>query len=218
MKQIFDIAKNNPLFEGVAECDFECVLKCLVAKAVAYQKNDMIVLTGEPVKFVGLILSGSVKIIIEDVSGNSTILKKLTVSEIFGEVFAYAEIFHCPVTVQADTDTEILWIDHMKIITSCNNACRFHAKLIKNMLKLFAHKNLALNQKIEILSKRTTREKLFCFFDQQRGAASNFTIPYNREEMAAYLCVDRSAMSGELCKMRDEGLIRFNRNAFELLF
>ena len=97
-----------------------------------------------------------------------------------------------------------------------SSACPFHAKLIENMLGLLAKKNLMLNQKIEILSKRTTREKLLCFFDAQRGAAKRFTIPFNREELAHYLCVDRSAMSNELCKMRDEGLIKFQRNNFEV--
>ena len=85
-------------------------------------------------------------------------------------------------------------------------------------MKLLAQKNLLLNQKIEILSKRTTREKLLSFFDMQRGAAKRFTIPYNREEMARYLCVDRSAMSNELCKMRDEEMIRFHKNVFDVLF
>ena len=149
---------------------------------------------------------------------NITILAKLTVSEIFGEVFACAEIFHSPVTIQAIEQTEVLFIDYSRIFTSCTNACHFHAQLIKNMLKLMAQKNLMLNQKIEILSKRTTRDKLLCFFDFQRGAANEFSIPFNREEMANYLCVDRSAMSNELCKMRDDGLIKFNRNTFEIIY
>jgi CRP-like cAMP-binding protein len=85
------------------------------------------------------------------------------------------------------------------------------------MLKLLAKKNLMLNQKIEILSKRTTKDKLTCYFDFIRGAAKRFTIPFNREELARYLCVDRSAMSSELCKMRDEGLIEFNKNEFFIL-
>ncbi len=107
-------------------------------------------------------------------------------------------------------------MDYKKIITTCACACHFHARLIENMLRLIARKNLILNQKLEIVSKRTTREKLMCFFDTQRGAAKRFTIPFNREELARYLCVDRSAMSNELCKMRDEGLISFHKNTFEL--
>ena len=216
MKKIFETVKSNPLFQGIAFSDFESMLSCLSARTTAYKKGDVILLSGDTVNVVGLILSGGVKVIKEDMDGNITILTELGVSEIFGEVFACAGVDHSPVTVQASENTEILFIDYRKIITSCSSACPFHMKLVENMLKLLAHKNLALNQKMEILSKRTTREKLMCFFDYQRGAAKKFTIPYNREELAHYLCVDRSAMSNELCKMRDEGLIRFNRNEFEM--
>ena len=217
LKKIFDIAKNNPLFQEITFSDFEPMLNCLSSKTTAYRKSDIILLSGDSINFVGLILSGSIKIIREDMNGNSSILAKLAASEIFGEVFACAEVFHSPVTVQAIEETEVLFIDYSKIFTSCTNACHFHNRLIKNMLKLVAQKNLMLNQKIEILSKRTTRDKLLCFFDFQRGASNAVTIPFNREEMANYLCVDRSAMSNELCKMRDDGLIRFNKNYFEIL-
>ena len=217
MKKIFDIAKSNPLFQEIAFHDFEPMLQCLSARTVTYKKDEMILLSGNPVNFMGLILSGSIKILCEDVDGNSTILAKLSVSEVFGEVFAFAEVFHSPVTIVATEETEILFIDCNKIITSCSSACHFHTKFIKNMLKMLAQKSLMLNQKIEILSKRTTRDKLLCLFDQQRGVANKFTLPFNREEMAEYLCVDRSAMSNELCKMRNDGLIRFHRNEFEVL-
>ena len=104
------------------------------------------------------------------------------------------------------------------MIQTCKNACVFHHKLTENMLKILAQKNLMLNQKIEVLSKRTTREKLLCFFDLQRGGCKQFTLPFNREQLAKYLCVDRSAMSNELCKMRDDGLIRFEKNRIQVLY
>jgi len=217
MKKIFDKVKSNPLFDGIAFSDFENMLSCLSAKTVRYKKGGVILLSGDAVNFVGMILSGSVQIIKEDPDGRVAILTELSISDIFGEVFACAGISHSPVTIQASEDSEILFIDYNKIITSCSSACPFHARLIENMLKLIAVKNLLLNQKIEILSKRTTKEKLLCYFDLQRGAARKFNIPFNREELARYLCVDRSAMSNELCKMRDEGLIRFIKNTFEIL-
>ena len=216
MKKVFDRAKNNPLFQGVAFSDFESMLVCLSARTVEHKKDDIILLSGDTVSFVGLVLSGVVQIIKEDINGRITIIAELGVSELFGEVFACAGISQSPVTVLAKENTEILLMDYKKIITSCSTACRFHARLIENMLTLIADKCLVLNRKIEILSKRTTREKLIAFFDSQRGGARSFTIPYNREEMAAYLCVDRSAMSNELCKMRDEGLIKFQKNKFEI--
>ena len=217
MKKIFEVAKDNQLFQQIAYSDFKPMLDCLSARKSTFKKGDLILLSGDSVSFLGLILSGGIKITKEDMNGNVTILTKLSASELFGEVFACAEISHSPVTVEAIEETEVLFFDYSKIVVSCTNACRFHTRLIKNMLKLLAQKNLLLNQKIEILSKRTTREKLLCFFDFQKGAANEFTIPFTREEMASYLCVDRSGMSRELCKMRDEGLIRFNRNLFEIL-
>ena len=217
MKKIFEALKSSPLFQGIAFSDFERMLKCLSAKTADYKKDEVILLSGDTVSFVGLILSGSVKIIKEDMDGRIAILSELGVSDLFGEVFACAGVDHSPVTIQAKEAAEILFINYRRIITSCVAACPFHAKMIENMLKLVAMKSLMLNQKIEILSKLTTREKLLAFFDLQRGTAKKFTIPYNREELAHYLCVDRSAMSNELCKMRDEGLITFQKSAFEML-
>jgi len=217
MKKIFDTIKDNPLFHGVAYSDFIRMYDCLSAKTVRYKKDDVILLSGNAVSNVGLILSGSVRVIKEDIDGNIMIMTELSVPDTFGEVFACAGITQSPVTVMAAEDVEILFIDYKKIITSCTASCPFHAKLIENMLRLIAKKNLMLNRKIEILSRRTTREKLLCFFDMQRGAAKKFTIPFNREELASYICADRSAMSNELCKMRDEGLIRFKKSTFEIL-
>jgi len=217
MKNIFLLVKNSPLWSGIGYSDFVSVVRCMDAKTRNYKKGDIVLLSGDLVNRIGLIVSGCVKIIKEDVDGNTSIITELGVSELFGEVFACAGIDHSPVTVQASDKCEILFFDYKKIITSCPSACIFHSKLIENMIKLLAQKNLLLNQKIEILSKRTTREKLLLFFDTQRSAAKKFIIPYNREEMARYLCVDRSAMSNELCKMRDEGLIKFSRNEFEII-
>ena len=217
MKRIFDIAKNTQLFKAIAFSDFEPMLNCLSVRVAKHKKNDIILLSGDTVNFVGLVLSGSVKIIKEDIDGKITLLTSLGISEVFGEVFACAGIDHSPVTIIAAEDSEIMMMDYKKIVHSCTNACMFHTKLIENMMKLLATKNLQMNQKIEILSKRSTREKLLSFFDAQRGAAKKFTIPYSREELADYLCVDRSAMSNELSKMRDEGLIAYKKNVFELL-
>ena len=217
MKKIFEAVKNNPLFCDITFGDFERMFSCLSAIKKAYKKGEFILHSEDTISFVGFVLAGSVKVIKEDSDGNITILAELSVSDSFAEVFACAGILKSPVSVEAASDAEILFIDYRRIITTCPSACPFHAKLIENMLMLVAQKNLLLNQKIEILSKRTTREKLLCFFDMQRGAEKRFAIPYNREELAHYLCVDRSAMSNELCKMRDEGLIRFQKNNFELL-
>ena len=216
MKNIFEAIKNNPLLNGIGYSDFEGMARCLGAETQTYNKNEVILLSGDTVNHIGLVISGSVKVIKEDVDGNITILTELSVPELFGEVFACAGIDHSPVTVQASEKCEILFMNYRKVITSCSSACEFHSRLIENMLELIARKTLQLNQKIEILSKRTTRGKLLAFFDVQRGSAKKFSIAFNREELAHYLCVDRSGMSNELCKMRDDGIIKFHKNTFEI--
>lgn len=217
MIEAFEAIKNNALFDGVGYNDFEKMLGCMEARTQDYKRDDIILLAGNPVNFVGVILSGGVQIIKEDMDGNVTIITELIKTELFAEAFVCAGVKISPVTVKASADCAILFINYKKIITTCSSACGFHTRLIENMLRLIAKKNLTLNQKLEILSKRSTREKLLMFFDTQRGMAKKFTIHYNREEMAHYLCVDRSAMSNELCKMRDEGLIKFKKNEFEIL-
>jgi CRP-like cAMP-binding protein len=176
MKRTFEAAKDNPLFRGIAFSDFERMLDCLSARTVVYEKNDVILLSGDAVSFVGLILSGNLKVFKEDIDGNRTIIADLTASELFGETLACAGVTHSPVTISASEHTEILLIDYKRVVTSCTAACPFHARLIANMLTLLARKNLMLNQKIDVLSRRTTREKLLCFFDMQRGCASTAAL------------------------------------------
>ena len=174
-------------------------------------------LSGDPIHSVAVILAGNIRITREDIHGNVSILAKLGALEVFGEALVCAEVFQSPVTVQATEDTEILFIDYGKIFVSCTDECTCHAQMIRNMTKLLARKNILLNRKIEVLSKRTTREKILCLLDHQRTQSSKINLPLNREEMANYLCVDRSALSSELSKMRDDGLIRYSRNEFEIL-
>jgi len=218
MKEIFETIKNNPLFEGIAFHDFEKLFGCLSARTAHHRKDGIILLTGNKVTFVGLVLAGRVKIMKEDAKGSVSMLAMISAAGMFGDVLACAGIYQSPVTIIAAADTDILFFDNKKIFDACSAPCSPNERLIKNMLRLIAKKNFLLNRKIEILSKRTTREKLISFFDLQRAGAKKFTIPFTREEMAHYLCVDRSAMSTELCKMRDDGLIVFNKGTFELLY
>jgi CRP-like cAMP-binding protein len=217
MSIIYEIAKNNSLFQKISFYDFETMINCLSARTVKFQKKAVILLDGDPVEEVGLVLSGSVQVIKEDENGRILLLSELKAADIFGETYACAGVSHSPVSIIAAENAEILFFDYRRIITICSNNCPFHTGLIENMVQLIAKNNLLLNQKIEILSKRTTREKLLFYFDLERGSAKNFTIPFSREELAHYLCVDRSAMSKELGKMRYEGMIRFSKNSFEIL-
>ena len=219
MKKYYGQLKNNVLFKNMDLNKLEDVLNCLSAKEDSYKKNDFILLQGQQIKSVGIVLSGSINIIKEDLDGNINILAHLGINEIFAEAFAFADLEECPVSVQAAENCDILFIDCKRILKTCDKSCLFHASLIENMISLIAKKNILQNQKIEIISKRTTREKLKTYFNTLAltSHSKKFTIPYNREALANYLCVDRSALSRELCAMRDEGIIRFNKNEFEII-
>lgn len=215
----FEIIKNNPLFKDIKADDLEAMLKCLSVKYCSYEKDSFIVLVEQNIVFIGIVLSGKLAIISDDRNGNKNIISEIGVGEMFGEAFACSGIEKSTVSVQAICNSHIMLLDYKRIITSCSSACIFHTKLIGNMIAILAKKILILNQKINIISMRSIREKLIAFFDMQRDKTNSnkFTISYNREQLADFLFIDRSSMSRELCKMRDEGLIKFCKNKFEIL-
>jgi len=218
LEKIFEIVKNNPLFYNVTYDEFVRILNCLSTRTSSHGKNETIINEGDEVTFIGVIISGSVKIIKEDERGNVSMYTELPEYGMFGDILVSAGITHSPVMIFANEDTDILKINSKKLLTMCPSACSSHIKLLGNLLREVAKKSFSLNRKIEVLSKRSTREKILCFFDLYRNGNKKFTIPYNREEMADYLCVDRSAMSYELSKMRDDGMIRYRKNEFEITF
>ena len=158
---------------------------------------------------MGLVLSGAVRMVREDFYGNRSIVAHIGPAELFGETYACAGIEALPISVVADEDSQVLLMDCRRITTSCCNACAFHNRIIFNLLKLVAVKNLVFDQKIQVTSKRTTREKLMAYLlDQAKLRGSNsFTIPFDRQALADYLAVERSAMSAELSKMQKEGIL-----------
>ena len=173
---------------------------------------------GERIENVAMLLEGSVHIQKEDYWGNLSILSEISAGEMFGEVYACLgsdEILNDAVAVK---QSRVLFLNMKRILTMCPSACQFHGRLIRNLLSVLAVKNKVLTQKLEHMSKRTTREKLLSYLSEQsqRAGSPEFDIPFNRQQMADYLSVDRSAMSAELGRMRDEGLLAFERNHFRL--
>ncbi|MDF2985371.1 MAG: cyclic nucleotide-binding protein [Eubacterium sp.] len=218
MKKYFKLLKTVTIFENIDESQLDNLLGCLGAKVQEYYKNDIIFIADSKVSSVGIILSGSAQIVKEDVMGNRTIMSELAEGDIFGEAFACANINKIPVTVLTTTGCEVLFIQFNRIVTTCTSACGFHSTLIKNMLQLIAQKNILLNNRMDILSQRTTREKLIAYFSMQMNkcGSNKFKIPFSRDELADFLCVNRSALSRELCNMRDEKLLAFNKNEFDI--
>jgi len=217
-KYLFTLIKC-PLFAGIKEAELLTLLDCLSASEKKFKKGSYIFMSGETVNFIGLVLSGSVHIIREDFWGNRAILAHIGPGGLFGEAFSCAQIKKLPVSAFAAETAVVLLLDYRKIITTCSSACMFHTGLIKNMLRILAEKNVMLTQKMEFITQRTTREKVLAYLSAQarQAGGGNFEIPFNRQELAEYLSVDRSAMSRELSKMQDEGILLFHRNHFELL-
>lgn len=206
------------LFRGIEAEDIDAMLSCLSAESKKFQKGQMIYRAGETTDMVGVILSGRVHIFKDDFWGDRSILSEIGLGDIFGETYAELPSVELEVNVMATEDSEILFLNVGKIMTTCSSSCRFHSRLIHNLLAVTAQKNLMLTRKMEYMAQRTIREKLLTYLsaESQRSGSPRFEIPFNRQQLADYLSVDRSAMSRELCRLRDEGFLEFNKNCFEL--
>lgn len=218
MEKYFGILSKCPLFYGIEQSDLKSMIGCLNGKTVNIQKGNPIFLEGDPAQFVGVVLSGTVQIIREDYYGNRSVMAILQSGELFAEAFSCAGLKTMPVSVMALTDSEVLLLDCRRVFTSCSNACHFHSLLMKNLLQEMAQKNLALTQKIRYMSQKTTKEKLMAYLlDQAKQQESTeFTIPYDRQSLADYLGVERSAMSAEISKLKKSGQIDTHGSWFRL--
>lgn len=218
MKKYLKLLKNTKLFNGITEPEIESMLSCLSASKQSYQKGDCIFRRGERIHHVAMLLEGCIHIQKEDYWGNVSILSEISEGEIFGEVYAclgHDESLNSALAVKPSI---VLFLDINRTLTMCSSACRFHERLIRNLLSVIASKNKMLTQKLEHMSQRTTREKLLSYLSEQslKAGSPSFDITFNRQQLADFLSVDRSAMSNELCKMRDEGILQFNKNHFTL--
>ncbi|MDL2225602.1 Crp/Fnr family transcriptional regulator [Eubacteriales bacterium OttesenSCG-928-M02] len=219
MEHAIKTLKESPLFLGIAQEDIPGMLACLSAERRTFPRRAYIFHAGDRAGDIGIVLSGGVHIIKEDYWGNRTILAQVGPGDLFGEAFSCAGVERLAVSAVAVEESEILFLHYRKIITQCSSACIFHQRLIENLIQVLAQKNIYLTQKMEVLTKRTTREKLLSYLSTQavEVGKGSFTIPFNRQELADYLSVDRSAMSTELGKMQAEGLLLFEKNRFTLL-
>ena len=219
MKKYLSVLTSCPLFKGIVADELEKLLGCLRPKVITALRGEMIMGEGDPATQIGIILSGSVQVIREDYYGNRSIMGKIGAGDMFAEAFACAGVACMPVSVIALEASEILLIEAASIMHSCAKGCGFHQQLIHNMVKILATKNLMCNQKIEVTSKRSTREKLMAYLMLQakKEGSSTFVIPYDRQELADYLEVERSGLCAEISKLRREGILKSEKNRFELL-
>lgn len=215
-----NVLAQTALFAGIEAGHYDALLTCLGAHFTYYKKGETIFAMGEPARYLGVLLSGSGQVAHEDIAGNRHILSALEPGDVFGESYAAAGVQSTPIAVNASAESSALLLRYERIMSGCPNACRFHSTLIKNLMGILAQKNIQLSQKLGHLSKRTLREKLLSYLMEQaqRQGGRYFTVPFNRQELADYLNVDRSALSAELSKMRAEGLVEFYKNEFKLMY
>lgn len=209
---------NTQLFRGLEEAEITSLLGCLNATTRSFQKGEVILSEGNITENIGILLSGLAVISCNDIWGNTSILGHVAPGSVFAEVYACIPGEPMLVTVSAAEDTSILFMNVGRVLATCTNACPFHTRLVRNLLTVCAHRNLQLSQRIQHTSSKSIRGRLMSYFSEyaKRAGSNSFLIPYNRQQLADYLNVDRSTMCNELSKMQKDGIIEYSKNQFLL--
>ena len=205
------------LFHGLREAQIREMLPCLSARQSRFRRGQFLLRAGDRVAFAGILLSGEAEVLQEDFWGNRNLLAAVGPGDLFAEAFACAHAVS-PVSVLCKTDGSVLYLNVRAVFSPCEKACAQHKALSQNLIRVLAEKNMQLNEKAGFLSQRTTREKLLAYLSAQarRAGSASFRIPFDRQQLADFLSVNRSAMSAELSRMQREGLLCADRSSFTL--
>lgn len=205
------------LFHGLREAQIREMLPCLSARQSRFRRGQFLLRAGDRVAFAGILLSGEAEVLQEDFWGNRNLLAAVGPGDLFAEAFACAHAVS-PVSVLCKTDGSVLYLNVRAVFSPCEKACAQHKALSQNLIRVLAEKNMQLNEKAGFLSQRTTREKLLAYLSAQarRAGSVSFRIPFDRQQLADFLSVNRSAMSAELSRMQREGLLCADRSSFTL--
>ena len=219
MKQYINLLKNTYMFNGINESEIEGMLKCLNARTMLYKKNEYILRNGETVNSIGMVLEGLALVEKEDIWGNRTIISEISPGSLYAESYACLSKLPAEISVMASDNTTVMLFDIRRILTTCSSSCGFHTKLIQNLLYTIAQKNVLLTKKMEYISKKTIKEKLLAYLSSEamKAGSPTFNIPFNRQELADFLSVDRSALSSEISRLQKKGIISCRKNAFTIL-
>lgn len=210
---------QTSLFSGISQADLSNLLSCLATVERRYSKGAVILAEGEPTQWMGLVLEGRAIISCADVWGKSSILGFAEPGSVFGEAYACVPGEALLISVCAAEETRVLFLNVGKLLTVCGNACPFHARLIRNLLTISAGKNLQLSRRIFHTTPKSIRGRLQSYFSEcaKKSGSLTFKLPFNRQQLADYLGVDRSAMSSELSKMQRDGLIQVQGGTITML-
>lgn len=218
MEEYLSILKKSNLFSGVQPEEISAMLKCLSARIKHYKKDEFIIRSGDYIRSVGMVLTGTALIIQEDFWGKRTIISEAMSGALFAETYACIPSLPIEMSVISDSECDVLFMDFNRIMNVCTSACSFHTRLLQNFLSSIARRNLILTKKMQHMSKKTIREKLLSYLSAEslKNNSSTFDIPFNRQQLADYLSIDRSALSNEMSKLQDEGILTYKKNRFTL--
>lgn len=219
MNEYLPLLRETSLFRDVAEPEISAMLHCLSAKPVGFAKDEFVLREGDMVESVGLLLTGGALVVQEDYWGNRNLIAHIAPGQLFAEAFACSPGAALSLSVVADAPSRILFLNVGRVMTLCPASCAHHSRVIRNLLSDLAAKNLHLSEKLTHMGQRTTRAKLLSYLsaEARRHGVAAFDIPFSRQQLADYLSVDRSALSAELGRMRDEGILSFQKNHFVLI-
>lgn len=213
-----EILLFTPLFRGIAPTDAEALLACLAPILRDVPRDGTVLAAGDAPRAVGVVLEGEVHIVHDDYWGNRSILSAAAAGDVFGEAFALGGAPVLPVSVLARRESRVLLFDSQRLLTACPSPCAGHAALLRNLIFVLARKNITLTDKIRHITGKTTRARVMSYLSEVAAETgeNTFDIPFNRQEMADYLAIERSALSATLSGMQAEGLISFRKNRFTL--
>ncbi|MCL2399410.1 MAG: Crp/Fnr family transcriptional regulator [Defluviitaleaceae bacterium] len=215
---IKDLTQTD-LFSNITLNELTNLLKCIYAGCANYRKDDFIIEKGNTVSAFGVMLSGQSRSIKWDLSGRLIILTFIEKGSVIGAMVAAKAEHISPVSVQATEDSVVMLIPFNRIITRCKNNCPQHEQLLRNYISVVAEKGLELYERIDCLLEPTVRDKILTYLSRisREQHSQTFTIPINRNAMAEYLNIERSALSRELSSMKKDGLIDYHKSCFRLL-
>ena len=207
-----------PLFRGMGAEELPALLDCLGAAPRRAEKGETVLAAGDPATHLGVVLAGRVQVSRLTAEGQRIVMGELGPGQLFAESFACARAEVLPVTAVAAAGGAVLLLDSRRLAAPCSAACTFHARLISNLLSVLADKNLFLAGKVEHLAGRTIRERLLSYLEElsARTGRDAVTVPFDRQALADYLCVDRSALSRTIGQLTREGVLAAERNRFIL--
>ena len=207
---------KSPLFHDISYQDYREILACFQAVQRSFRPDELIY--DFSTDAVGVVERGQASLIRIDEEGVATVLEDLGSGGVFGKTLAFAGSTGDSLEVVCRRPCDVVFIDYAHILSRCGSACRRHSILVQNMLQLMADKAQALSCRVDVLSRRSIREKLMCYFRQlsQQTGSRTFTLPFSLSTLADYIATDRSAMMRELKRLREEGSVRSDGRQFTL--